>query len=152
MLRDAQVDSLHDVIKVYRCYHEPTPIPVGQPTSDQIRSLEAQLNVRFYPDYVTFFRSASDVVFGSLSPVTATLPNAHTHIVSVCRRAWQDGGVPQTPIPICHDNGEFYCVNADGEVVYWSHQTHDLTDEKWHCIAQWIQCVLIDEELDQHDC
>ena len=37
---------------------------------------------------------------------------------------------------MCEDNGDFYCINRTGEVVYWSH--NGATDERWPNLATWI--------------
>ena len=46
-------------------------------------------------------------------------------------------------LPICEDNGDYYCLNQAGEVVFWSH--NGATAEKWRNLADWIKQVWIEE-------
>ena len=52
--------------------------------------------------------------------------------------------LPRDLLPICEDNGDYYCMNAVGEVVYWSHD--GVSDEKWSDLATWIRKVWIARE------
>jgi hypothetical protein len=57
--------------------------------------------------------------------------------------AWTQMELPRELLPICEDNGDYYCMNERGEVVYWSHAGSG--DERWPDLATWIQQVWIEE-------
>ena len=59
--------------------------------------------------------------------------------------AWSDWGVPRSLVPICEDNADFYCVSADGKVIFWAHDTQSPTGEEWSSVGDWINQVLIKE-------
>jgi len=42
-------------------------------------------------------------------------------------------------VPIAEDNGDYYCMNEAGEVLFWSHNGSN--DEKWPNLENWIREV-----------
>jgi len=103
-------------------------------------SVEKELGVAFHPDYRKFLLEASDVVLGTLEPTTISPDSGHTYLVPLALDAWK-GGVPQGLLPIAEDNGNYYCMNNRGEVVYWSHD--GAAEEKWRNLESWIRQVWI---------
>jgi hypothetical protein len=134
MIPEALIKRLHEL-------NEPVPIPRRLPTPAQVAEIEKQLGVVLHPDMRQFLLEASDVVFGMFEPVTVTIPDAHTHVVSVCKKAWDCYSLPGDLIPICEDNADFFCMNKAGEVVFWSH--NGWKPEKWSSLAEWIEAVWI---------
>jgi len=128
--------SLSDTIARLRSLNEPVPRPARLPSDDEISRAEAELGVTFHTHFRTYLREASDVVCGSREPVTLTLPSSHTDLRLVARHAW-DAGVPANWVPLCEDNGDFFCVRPDGHVACWSH--NGTTDETWPSLADWIE-------------
>ncbi len=129
--------TLRQAIEHLRDLNEPVPKPLRLPTTAQVDAVEKELDVKFHPDYRQFLLQASDVVYGALEPATvATLPE-------VCQGAWDDYEMPRDLLPICEDNGDFYCMNDAGEVVFWSSDGE--TDESWPNLATWIEQVWIGE-------
>src|SRR4051812_922934 len=103
-----------NVIERLRSANEPVPTPARLPTPAEVAAAERELNISFHPDLRRFLLEVSDVVFGTLEPVTATDPADHTDIRSVCRSAWDHYGVPASLTPICENNADFYCINGAG--------------------------------------
>jgi hypothetical protein len=137
------VIQLNEVIQRLRELNEPVPKPLCLPTEGEVTALEKRLGVTFHPDYRRFLVEASDVVYGTLEPATITLPGSHTDLARVCDGAWNAMGVPKNLLPICEDNGDYYCMNAGGQVVFWSH--NGASDEKWPDLAAWIEEVWLGE-------
>ena len=81
------------------------------------------------------------MVVGTLEPCLVTPDAGYRELVTVARAAW-DAGVPLDLLPICADNGDYYCL--DGRAVrFWSH--NGATDESWPSLASWIVEVWIGE-------
>ena len=80
------------------------------------------------------------MVFGTLEPATVPVHSGHTYIGKVATEAWRMG-VPRELLPIAEDNGDYYCMNRDGEVLFWPH--NGVTDEKWTSLGLWIESVWI---------
>lgn len=48
-------------------------------------------------------------------------------------------GVPHDWLPICEDNGNYYCITPDGKIRYWDH--NGATTEEWSNLAVWVKEV-----------
>jgi hypothetical protein len=132
--------TLDEVIRELRKLNEPVPKPRRLPTDSEVEQAQAALGVTFHPDYRKYLLAASDVVFGTTEPCTL-VGGGHTNFASVAADAWAMG-VPRHLVPICEDNGDYFCMNGAGEVVFWSHD--GTTDERWSDLATWIKRVWID--------
>ena len=133
--------SLDDVITELRHLNEAVPRPRSLPTEADMRELEHDLGLRLHEDLRRYLLEASDVVFGTKEPVTVGT-GGYTDLAAVLRHA-TESGVPDDLIPVCEDNGDFYCVAPSGEVVFWSH--NGTSDEGWANLATWIHEVWINE-------
>jgi hypothetical protein len=136
--------KLTDVIAKLRRLNEPVPEPLSLPTYKDIEAAERQLKMKFPPDYRTYLLEASDVVYGSLEPAIVIPDAGYVHLTELAESAWSEMEVPRDLLPICEDNGDYYCLNTNGEVCFWSH--NGSTDEKWPDLATWIEEVWIGEE------
>jgi SUKH superfamily protein len=136
--------TLTEAIQQLRDRNQPVPIPMRLPTPDEVAAAEKEIGVQFHPDFRRFLLEAGDVVFGTKEPVTVTDRSFNTHLPTVCETAWEQMEVPKKLLPICEDNGDYFCMNKKGEVVYWS--CDGATDEKWKDLASWIEEVWIGED------
>jgi len=127
--------DLDEALRALRENNEPVPKPLRLPTQDEVAVMAQALGVSFHPDYERYLLQASDVVFGTLEPATIVSSADHTYLPSVVQGA-RAMGVPEELLPICEDNGDYYCMPRDGCVVYWSH--NGVTDESWPDLAAWI--------------
>jgi hypothetical protein len=127
--------TLDEAIAELRRRNEQVPIPMRLPEAREIAEIEAALGVRFHPDYVRLLLQASDVIAGPLEPATITRPSSHTYLPKVIARA-RSCGVPQELFPFCEDNADFYCLNKEGRIVFWSH--NGWNSSTWPNLADWI--------------
>jgi len=130
--------SLDDAIRVLRQNNEDVPKPMRLPAQAEVVAMADSLGVTFHPDYERYLLEASDVVFGTIEPATIVASEDHTYLPSVVEGA-RAMGVPDELLPVCEDNGDYYCMERNGRVVYWSH--NGLTDESWVDLAAWIREV-----------
>jgi hypothetical protein len=133
--------NLNEAIKQLRALNEPVPKPLRLPTPEEVSATERALGVVFHPDYRRYLLEASDVVHGALEPCTIIPGGGHTDLIPMAQAAWRDLGLPNELLPICEDNGDYYCITDSGEIVFWSH--HGSADERWPDLAAWIQEVWI---------
>jgi hypothetical protein len=134
--------NLEEIIRELRERNEPVPKPLHLPTAQEVEEAQRKLRVTFHPDYRRYLLEASDVVYGALEPATVTPGSGHTELIGIAQDAWELG-VPRSLIPLCEDNGDYYCMNKAGQVVFWSHD--GLADERWADLATWIKEVWIDQ-------
>jgi hypothetical protein len=136
--------TITETIQELRSLNEPVPLPLRLPTQADVEEAERRLGLEFPPDYRRYLLEASDVVVGTLEPAVVTPGGGHLDLVSIAETAWGRMGVPRDLLPICEDNGDYFCLNAEAEVVYWSH--NGVVDERWADLASWIQDVWIQAE------
>ena len=130
---------MDDLIAELQAHSESVPVPLALPDMDDIIDAEEQILVSLDREFRQFLLTVSDVVFGSLEPVTVADPNSHTYLPEVAAVAWSLG-VPRDLIPLCEDRGNYYCTNEIGEVVYW--QDGSVSDEEpWSNVWQWAEHV-----------
>jgi SUKH superfamily protein len=135
--------NLPDVIAELRELNEPVPKPLRLPTEVEVSAAEDELGLKFPADYRQYLLAASDVVYGSLEPGIVIPDAGHLSLIDIAETAWDEMEVPRELLPFCEDNGDYYCLNQNGEVEYWSHD--GVTDEKWKDLATWIKEIWIDE-------
>lgn len=130
-------DHLDDVIARLRQRNTPVPRPLRLPTEAEVREAEKLAGTPFHEDFRRYLLKASDVVTGTLEPVTLGR-GGHTEFGTVLRAA-RESGVPDELVPLCEDNGDFFCMTPSGVVTYWSHDGS--SEEQWPNLAAWIEEV-----------
>lgn len=135
--------NLTEVLAELRDLNEPVPKPLRLPTETEVHLAESSLGLKFPEDYRRYLLEASDVVFGAVEPAVVTPDAGHLSLVEMAESAWSDMELPRDLLPFCEDNGDYYCLAADGSVRFWSH--NGATDESWTDLATWIKEVWIEE-------
>jgi SMI1-KNR4 cell-wall len=134
--------EISDVIKKLRELNEPESKHFRLPRKNEVAEAENRLGVKFSEDYKRFLLEASDVVYGALEPAVVVPNSGYLYLIEVANSAWNEMEVPRDLLPICEDNGDYYCLNGEGEVVFWSHE--GVADEKWNSLAEWLKEVWIE--------
>jgi hypothetical protein len=120
----------------------PKDDPFRLPTDAEIASAELRLGLKFHPDYIAFLQSGGDVANAKFEPAVVRPGSSRLDLFKIAESAWNLMGVPRDLLPFVEDNGDYYCVNSRGEVIYWSH--NGTTDERWPNIAAWHKQVCVD--------
>ena len=129
---------MDEIIEELRARNIDVLTPLELPEEDDILDVEGQLLVTLDGEYRNFLMTVSDVICGSLEPVTVADPNSHTYLPEVAATAW-DQGLSREMLPLCEYDGGYYCVDMEGQVLYW--QNGEMSDEVWEHIWQWVQEV-----------
>ncbi|OLU21125.1 MULTISPECIES: SMI1/KNR4 family protein [Pseudomonas] len=135
---------MEEVIEQLRELNEPVPVPLELPEEELLVEIEEQILINLPFELREFLLKVSDVVYGRLEPVTVTDPQSHTYLPEVASVAWSLG-VPRELVPICEDQGNYYCVEQDGTVLLWDGEEEDLTDESWDSVWHWVREVWLEE-------
>ncbi|HEY7886130.1 MAG TPA: SMI1/KNR4 family protein [Cellvibrionaceae bacterium] len=135
------MEEAEEVVELLRERHQPIPVPLELPDDEQLVVVEEELLLHIPREMREFLLQVSDIVVGSLEPVTAADPHMHTYLPEVAATAWSQG-VPRHLVPLCESNHNYYCVEPDGEVVYW--RDGDLSDETWPSVWHWAQEVWLE--------
>lgn len=128
---DELLDELHEVA-------EDVPVPLELPEHDQVVVAQEQILMPLPGDFRDFLMTATDVVYGSIEPVTVADPLSHTYLPEVTATAWSLG-MPREMIALCEHRGGYYCVADDGEVLFWDGE--DFEEETWENVWYWVRDV-----------
>jgi hypothetical protein len=111
------------------------------PNNNNFVQIEDQIKITFPEDCKFFLTKTYDLYYGTLEPFVLTDDeNSIISYIYAIKDARQMG-VPEHWLPICEDNGNYYCLLPDGSVHFWDH--NGTTDEKWNSLADWINIVWI---------
>jgi hypothetical protein len=132
---------MEEILELLREHNQLVPIPLELPEQDLLVEIEEELLLPIPRDMRTYLLEASDVIYGSLEPVTVADSHAHTHLPEVAATAWSLG-LPRYLLPLCETYGNYYCVEPEGEVVFW--RDGDLTDETWPSVWHWVRDVWLE--------
>lgn len=130
--------KMNDIIAELRELNETVPCPLELPDEDALLTIEEELLMKLPGDLKEYLLLASDVIYGSLEPVTAADSQSHTYLSDVAAMAWEMG-VPRAYIPICQIDDNYYCLTMEGPIVYWVNGKD--TDQTWDSIWDWIEQV-----------
>jgi SUKH superfamily protein len=106
------------------------------PTEDQLVLVEEEILLPIPRELRHFLLQVSDVILGSLEPVTVADPGAHTHLPEVTSTAWANG-LPRDLMVLCQTGNDYYVVTQDGEVQLW--QYGEIAEESWEDVWQWAE-------------
>jgi hypothetical protein len=88
----------------------------------------------------SFLLQVSNVVLGSLEPVTVVDSGAHTHLSEVTCNAWAIG-LPRELMVVCKAGEEYYCITQEGNIKLWC--DGEYLDEGWEDIWQWAEQIWV---------
>ncbi len=132
---------MQEMIDELREVAEQVPVPLELPEHDQVVDAQEQILMPLPADFREFLMEASDVIYGTLEPVTAADPSSHTYLPEVTATAWSLG-MPREMIALCESRKGYYCVAQDGEIKLWRDGDYD--DETWENIWYWVRDVWLE--------
>lgn len=117
----------------------------NQPLPDKslIKKYEEKTGLMFSAEYKKFLEFISNAFVGYLSPFTLNeqLENKYGDLLWGISEG-QKLGLPDDWVPICEDNGDYYCISPDGVIRFWDH--NGSTDESWPDLATWVKDVWLE--------
>ncbi|WP_049723657.1 SMI1/KNR4 family protein [Gilvimarinus polysaccharolyticus] len=132
---------MEEVLDELREKNIPVPVPLELPDEDSLVVVEEELLLSLPRDLRDYLLHGSDVVYGSLEPVTAADPYSHSYLPEVAAVAWSCG-MPRHLVPLCEVNGHYYCVDPEGEVQFW--RDGEIGDETWQSVWHWVRDVWLE--------
>ncbi len=135
--------SIREAVDELKSLSEETPSKPDLPDNTLLNEYEKRIGVKLPIDYRLFLKEASDVFVGRLSPLLVSKGEDSGNELSFAVREARTLGVPGNWLPVCEDNGDYYCIDQNGPVQFWSH--NGFTEESWSSLAYWIKEVWIAE-------
>ena len=111
-------------------------VPLEKPEIEDIVVVEEQILIGLPAEMKDFLVEVSDVIYGSIEPVTVMDPQSHTYLAEVTATAW-DIGLPRHLIPICQVGDSYYCIDTDGEISLW--ENGEFSEQIWDSIWDWAE-------------
>jgi hypothetical protein len=142
----SQAASMEDKLTPFAISSVNKVFPDGLPkcTSEDLKSLEAQLNVQIPTELAVFYQKFAQVRFTCyeiLSPQSIFHNHLTEGTVTIITEAWKRG-VPREYLPFCYDNADYYCIHLEtGQVRFWSHDSETFSDnpnDMWASFNEWI--------------
>lgn len=130
---------MHEIIEQLQELSEQVPVPLNLPGFDDLVDIEEQILIPLPSELKEYLLHASDVIYGSLEPVTAADPHSHTYLPEVTSYAWSLG-MPRDLIAICQTGDDFYCIDQEGVVYFWNQDGLD-EEDCWESFWQWVEDV-----------
>lgn len=134
---------VEDVIEELRKRSLIVSVPLELPDEDQLVEVEEQILLPLPWELREFLLHVSDVIYGTVEPVTVTDPQSHTYLPEVAANAWAMG-LPRELIPICECGAEIYGISEEGEVVRWA--DGEVTNDSWPSIWHWVRDVWLESQ------
>lgn len=132
------IDELHQVA-------EDVPVPLELPEHDQVVDAQEQILMPLPGDFREFLMEATDVVYGTLEPVTVADPSSHTYFPEVTSTAWSQG-LSREMLVLCEGREGYYCIAQDGEVRLWRFDSaeDEYDEETWENVWYWVRDVWLE--------
>ena len=131
--------AMEEVIEALHAAAIQQTFEVELPDEDDLVEIEEELLLPMPSEFKAFLLQVSNLVIGSLEPVTVSDPQAHTHLPEVTSEAWADG-LPRDLIVLCRVGQGCYCINQEGEVLLWQAGEID-SEHTWEDVWSWANEV-----------
>ncbi|MCK8044678.1 MULTISPECIES: SMI1/KNR4 family protein [Shewanella] len=130
---------MNDIIEQLQEMSETVPVPLELATFEQIVEVEEEILIPLPMELKEYLLYASDVICGSLEPVTASDPNSHTYLPEVAAYAWSIG-LPREYVPICQQGDSFFFISQEGQIQLWQ-DDEIYEDDSWESFWDWAEEV-----------
>lgn len=105
------------------------------PSDEEITEAQRKLGFVSPAEYIEFLKSGYDLGDIPMEALEIGDSPGYVNIFKAVENARRYFNMPTKLLPICKDNGDYYCLNEVGEVVLWSH--NGTTNEKWPGVKAW---------------
>ncbi|ASV88293.1 SMI1 / KNR4 family protein (plasmid) [Ochrobactrum quorumnocens] len=133
-------EEISNIIEEVNSLDDPTKRSLPLPDDALIHRYEIATGIGFSPDYKEFLKNVSNAFVGYLSPLTLNeeMGGVYGELYTTIQHA-RSIGLPADWLPICEDNGDYYCITPDDSVRFWSHDGP--SSEAWPNLSAWANEV-----------
>lgn len=135
-------DNLNDTINKLISLSGGERNNLSLPDDGLIIEYEKNTGFTFSSDYKKVLKEVGNIFYGTIELLSLTKDKAcYGELISALSDARQQG-LPYDWLPICEDNGSYYCITPEGIIRYWT--TDGYSNDKWPNLASWINEVWIE--------
>lgn len=136
------MNKLDEVIKQLKELSDGEIINAPLPDDALLDSYEKDIGFIFSMDYRKLLKEASNIFYGTIELLLVTKDKKYSSELSIVLNDAREQGLPKDWLPICEDNGSYYCLIPDGTVRYWTLDGY--SHDSWKNLADWVEQVWID--------
>ncbi|WP_289997883.1 SMI1/KNR4 family protein [Photorhabdus laumondii] len=134
--------KLNDVIEEIERLSDGQRNDVDLPDDELISQYEKEIGFEFSNDYKEVLKKISNIFYGTIDLLSVTRDKKYYGELSQALNDAREQGLPENLLPICEDNGSYYCIDYDGKIKYWTLDGYN--EESWPDLASWIKQVWIE--------
>lgn len=142
---------MEDVIDQLIEQRDVVSVALELPEEEDLVLIEEELLLPIPFELREFLLKVSDVVYGSIEPVTVADPHSHTYLPEVAATAWSLG-VSRELVPLCEAHGGYYCVSQEGDVNFvrlneadgYSSEDSVEDESEWASVWHWVKDVWLE--------
>ncbi|MGP3591077.1 SMI1/KNR4 family protein [Vagococcus sp. WN89Y] len=112
------------------------------PDDDLIAQYEEDTGFIFSDNYKKVLKEVGNIFYGSIELLSLSKDKKYYGELTSALSDAREQGLPETWLPICEDNGSYYCIDPEGIIRYWT--TDGYSNEQWPNLASWIKEVWIE--------
>ncbi|MGI2032772.1 SMI1/KNR4 family protein [Rhizobium panacihumi] len=127
--------KIREAVELVRGHPEAITSQIPLPDESVIQYVEAESGIRLHQDYRYFVQSVGNIALAKELLYLRENREGRLNILRVIDEARQSG-VPADWLPICRDNGDYYCLLPDGTVQLWTHD--DMFEGRWPDLSEWV--------------
>lgn len=116
---------------------------VDLPNDKTLENYQKEIGISFSQDYTYYLKKANNIFYNldEIVLVTNRNENESSELKKIIKEA-RKLGLDEKWIPLCEDNGNYYCLTPKGNVKYYD--LNGKSNEEWDSLTFWIKDVWID--------
>ncbi|MFP2422011.1 SMI1/KNR4 family protein [Pseudescherichia vulneris] len=135
-------NSLNEVIEELKAVSGGERNNIPLPDNALISQYEKDIGFSFPSDYRMLLQEVGNIYYRTIELLSITADKEFYGELSTAMKDAISIGVPESWLPICEDNGSYYCLDQRGRVRYWTGDGG--SEEQWPNLASWVKDVWID--------
>lgn len=135
------MSKLNNVIEQLKKLSNGEVINIPLPDDNLLDDYEKEINFCFPKDYRKLLKEVDNIFYGTIELLLVTKEKKYPSELSLVLNEAREQGLPKDWLPICEDNGSYYCLLPNGTVHYWIIDGY--SNDSWKDLADWIEQVWI---------
>ena len=109
------------------------------PDDNLIAQYEKSTGFTFSEDYRKVLKKVGNIFYGTIELLSLSKNRKYYGDLASALADAREQGLPKAWLPICEDNGSYYCIDPEGVIRYWT--TDGYSNDQWPDLASWIKEV-----------